>query len=71
MTVRYENGLTKVTPSDGMRLYDGETVAEGEVCVGPNDAPENWREITEVEAKEVEAQKQSEALYEHPQEEAS
>lgn len=59
-----DNGLLKLVPAEGMRLYDGETIAEAEVYVGPNDAVENWREITkeEAEAKEAEAQSLPEAL---------
>lgn len=53
MTSRTVNGITIIAPSEGMRLTDGETVAEGEVYVGTNDAPENWREITEAEAEEI------------------
>lgn len=56
MTVRYENGLTKVTPSDGMRLYDGETVAEGEVFLAANATPDAWREVTATEAEEIRAE---------------
>lgn len=53
MTITSESGITVLKPSEGMRLTDGETVAEGEVYVGKNDAPENWREVTEAEAEEV------------------
>lgn len=53
MEIRNENGLVKLIPAAGMRLYDGETVAEGEVYVGTNDTPENWREVTEAEAEEI------------------
>ena len=57
MTTRTtDNGITVLTPADGMRLTDGETVAEGTVYLGGNDAPENWREVTELEAAEIEAQ---------------
>ena len=53
MTSRIASGITVLTPAEGMRLTDGETVAEGEVYVGTNDAPENWREVTEAEAEEI------------------
>lgn len=56
MTVKNENGITSITPSEGMRLYDGETIAEGTVYLGRYDAPENWREVSESEAAEIEAQ---------------
>lgn len=57
MTTRTtDNGITVLTPDEGQRLTDGETVAEGEVYLGANAAPENWREVTELEAAEIEAQ---------------
>lgn len=57
MTTRTtDNGITVLTPAEGMRLTDGETVAKGTVYLGRNDAPENWREVTELEAAEIEAQ---------------
>lgn len=57
MTTRTtDNGITVLSPSEGMRLTEGETVAEGEVYLAANAAPENWREISESEAAEIEAQ---------------
>lgn len=57
MTTRTtDNGITVLTPAEGMRLTDGETVAEGEVYLGANAALENWREVTELESAEIEAQ---------------
>lgn len=57
MTTRTtENGITVLSPAKGMRLTDGETVAEGEVYLGKNDAPENWREVTEAEADAIRAE---------------
>lgn len=46
-----DNGITVLTPADGMRLTDGETVAEGEVYLGANASPDAWREVTEAEAE--------------------
>lgn len=48
-----------LVPSEGMRLTNGETVAEGEVYLGIHDSPDNWREITiaEAEAEEIEAER--------------
>lgn len=57
MTTRItDNGITVLTPAEGMRLTDGETVAEGEVCLGANAAPDAWREVTEAEAEEIRAE---------------
>ena len=48
MTTRLtENGITVLSPSEGMRLTDGETVADGEVYLGANAAPDAWREVSE------------------------
>ena len=57
MTTRTtDNGITVLAPAEGMRLTDGETVAVGPVYLGRYDAPENWREISQSEAAEIEAQ---------------
>lgn len=54
MTTRItNNGITVLSPPEGMRLTDGETVAEGEVFLGANAAPDAWREVTEAEADEI------------------
>lgn len=54
MTTRItDNGITVLTPADGMRLTDGETVAEGEVYLGANASPDVWREVTEAEAEHM------------------
>ena len=51
MTTRItDNGITVLSPAEGMRLTDGETVADGEVYLGANAAPDAWREVTEAEA---------------------
>ena len=56
MTTRItDNGITVLTPDDGMRLTDGETVADGEVYLGANAAPDAWHEVTEAEADAVRA----------------
>ena len=46
-----DNGITVLTPADGMRLTDGNTVAEGVVYLGANASPDTWREVTEAEAE--------------------
>ena len=64
MTTRTtDNGITVLTPADGMRLTDGETVADGEVFLGANAAPDVWREVTEAEADAIraEAERRAEA----------
>ena len=64
MTTRItDNGITVLSPAEGMRLTDGETVADGEVYLGANAAPDAWREVTEAEAEEIraEAERRAEA----------
>lgn len=57
MTTRTtDNGITVLYPAEGMRLTDGETVAEGEVYLGANAAQTDWREVTEAEAEEIRAE---------------
>lgn len=54
MTTRItDNGITVLSPAEGMRLTDGETVSEGDVFLAANAAPSNWREVTEAEADEI------------------
>ena len=54
MTTRItENGITVLVPDGGMRLTNGETVADGEVYLGGNSSPEDWREITVEEAERL------------------
>ena len=57
MTTRTtENGITVLTPAEGMRLTDGEIVADGEVYLGVNATPDTWREVTEAEADIIRAE---------------
>ena len=57
MTTRItDNGITVLSPAVGMRLTDGETVAEGEVFLGTNATPSAWREVTEAEADAIRAE---------------
>ena len=51
-----DNGITVLSPAEGMRLTDGETVAEGEVYLAANAAPDTWREVAEAEAEEIRAE---------------
>lgn len=57
MTTRItDNGITVLSPAVGMRLTDGETVAEGDAYLGTNATPDTWREVTEAEAEEIRAE---------------
>ena len=42
----------KLTAADGMVLTNGEAFGK-EVYLGSSDKPDNWREITEAEAKQL------------------
>ena len=53
--------LRKLTAAEGMTLYNGSAFGK-EVYLGQNDSPENWQEITDAEALEL--QKESEELIE-------
>lgn len=44
--------LRKLTAGEGMTLYNG-TAFGKEVYLGKHDSPENWREITDAEAEEI------------------
>lgn len=55
------NGIPTLTPAEGYRLTNGEVIAGGTVYLGKLDSPDNWREITEAEAAEIEAQREKEA----------
>ena len=58
-----DNGIAVLSPADGMRLTDGETVAEGDVYLAANAAPDTWREVSEAEADAIraEAERRAEA----------
>lgn len=51
--------LRKLTAAEGMTLYNGSAFGK-EVYLGGSDCPENWQEITDAEAAEIQA-KQEEA----------
>ena len=62
MTTRTtDNGITVLSPAVGMRLTDGETVAEGDVFLAANAAPSAWREVTEAEAEAIIAEAERKA----------
>lgn len=62
MTTRLtDNGITVLSPAEGMRLTNGETVAEGDVYLGGNASPSNWREVTEAEGEAIIAEAERKA----------
>lgn len=44
--------ITKLTASDGMTLTNGEAYGK-EIFLGCNDSPDNWHEITDAEAEQL------------------
>lgn len=52
--------ITKITPSEGMVLTNGETFSLDFVHVGKNDSVENWHEITIEEYERIMAEKNAE-----------
>ena len=48
--------ITKITPSEGMVLTNGETFSLDFVHVGKNDSVENWHEITIEEYERIMAE---------------
>ena len=46
--------LRKLVADDGMTLTDGDSYGKT-IYLGVNDSPENWHEITDAEAQEVQA----------------
>lgn len=62
MTTRItDNGITVLSPAEGMRLTDGDTVAEGDVFLAANAALAAWREVTKAEAEEIIAETERKA----------
>jgi hypothetical protein len=49
--------LIKIKPSPNMRLTNGIDIAEGEVCIGVGDLPDNWYEITDEEYEKIKAER--------------
>lgn len=52
--------ITKITPSEGMVLTNGETFSLDFVHVGKNDSVENWHEITIEEYERIMAEQERE-----------
>lgn len=53
--------IKKLTPSEGMYLTNGETIADGAVYLSKNDSADNWREITAEEKEKIEAEQKAKA----------
>lgn len=51
--------LRKLTASDGMTLTNGEAFGK-EIYLGKNDSPDNWREIPDAEAAQLQAASEEE-----------
>ena len=51
--------LRVITASEGMVLTNGEAYGKS-ICLGKNDSPENWREITIKEYEEIKAKENEE-----------
>ncbi len=47
--------IRKLTAGEGMTLYNGEAFGK-EVYLGTTDSPENWQEISDAEAEEIQKQ---------------
>jgi hypothetical protein len=52
--------LRKIEPEKGMRLTDGNIIAEKEIYLGKGDSLENWHEITEAEYERIEEERKKE-----------
>lgn len=53
--------IRRLDPSMGMKLTNGTVIAENEVYLAINDSKENWYEITEAEAEELQNAKVEQA----------
>ena len=51
--------IKKLTPSEGMYLTNGDTIANGSVYLSKNDNADNWREITAEEKEKIEAEQKA------------
>lgn len=45
--------IRRLDPDQGMKLTNGTVIAENEIYLGKNDSAENWYEITDAEAEEL------------------
>lgn len=46
--------IIRLEPSEGYTLYNGEVLSKL-VYIGSTDSPNNWREVTDEEAAEIQA----------------
>ena len=53
MRIEIVNGCQVLYPENGMYLFDGEVVTNGEVWCGKHDSPDNWRELTSQELEQM------------------
>ena len=51
--------IIKLTAAEGMTLTNGDAFGK-EIYLGANDAPENWWEITESQAENIEKERELE-----------
>lgn len=51
--------ITKITPSPGMVLTNGETYSLDFVHIGKNDSVDNWHEITLAEYEAIKAEEEN------------
>ena len=54
--------VRKLTPSEGMKLTNGEVLADGEVYLGVGDSADHWYEITEEEYNKIMAEREADLL---------
>ena len=54
--------VRKLSPSEGMKLTNGEVLADGEVYLGKGDSADNWYEITEEEYNKIMAERDADLL---------
>lgn len=55
--------ILKLTAAEGMTLTNGESFGK-EVYLGKNDSAENWHEITDAEAEELQKVEETEVVEE-------
>lgn len=49
--------LRHIEPAPGMRLTNGDVIAEGNVYLAINDSADNWYEITDEEAERIQTER--------------
>ena len=73
MNIDNSKNYTVITPDDGMKLTNAErTVFVSQVTLAKNDSADNWTEITDAEAEELQkALEEAQEQQEEEQEEES